>query len=164
MVYETKDVSLLEGYDYYRHKLSNFSPPFIFTAAGYCISQSSFNWRLRLGSRMAMQGDTSQYIHSTERVQLLSQALSAQQTPKYSIDCLEFYHIQPNDENCLPSLLPTMNQLRRLVVEYAPADILLHTLQAIAAAPITTLEVVNLQNSEASSKAVSTLCTVYCAG
>ena len=40
VVYETEDVDLLAGCDYYRHDLTDYIPPSIFTAVGYCISQS----------------------------------------------------------------------------------------------------------------------------
>ena len=160
MVYETEDVSLLDGYDYYRYNLSDYSLPFIFTAVGYCIVQSNFKWRLRLGNHANKRGDTSQYMHSTEGVQLLTQAINTQQTPRYSIDSLAYYHLQPLAEHSLPSLVPTMNQLRRLELSYASADILLHTLQAITAASITTLERVYLSYSEFNSQAVRELCTV----
>ena len=92
-------------------------------------------------------------------MQLLIQALSTQQTPRYTIDSLAFYHVQPLAKQCLQSLLPTMNQLRRLELVYAPAGILLHTLQAVPAAPITTLEEVNLNFSDFSSRTVHELCT-----
>ena len=86
MVYETEDVSLLEDYDYYHYDLTDYSPSFFFTALGYCIFKSSFKWRLKLGSMGTKAGETSQYMQSMEIVQLLTQSLSTQQTPHYSID------------------------------------------------------------------------------
>ena len=50
IVYETENVSLLEGHSLYRYSLSDYSPSSDFTALGYAIATSNYKWELQLGN------------------------------------------------------------------------------------------------------------------
>ena len=138
IVYETENVSLLEGHSLYRYSLSDYSPSLDFTALGYAIATSNYKWELQLGN-------TREYMRSTSQVDLLVQALCHHSNSSYSIvkiDCnhketefaqhllvglpehalqqlemlwLESEALQPLPM-CLPGLISRMNRLRSLML------------------------------------------------
>ena len=178
MVYETENIKLLEGHSLYSYPLSEYSPSFDFTALGYCMATSEYNWTLQLGG-----GD---YMQTTSGVDLLLHALHRHSSGKYTINSIECWHketkvaqsllvglpchtlalvetlelyseaLQPLPA-CLPGLVSTMNKLSRLSLYRATSVTLANTLQAMASAPICTLEWLNLSTSQFSPPAMAAL-------
>ena len=159
LIYETENVSLIEGHLRYSCELSNCSPLLDFTTVGYCIANSSYKWRLELGSN-------KEYIQSLSGIDLLLHALHDH---SYTIDRILFWYeetefaqklltgLSPHTishleflvlesktrqplPQCLPQLIPQMNRLQILTLYRANADTLAKTLTTLAEAPISTLE------------------------
>ena len=186
MVFESEDVSLLEGHSRYLYKLDNSSPLFDFTVLGYCIATSSYKWKLQLGT-------IYREIETTSGVDLLLHALHHHSGNKYTIESIECrykdpevaqrllvglpHHTLPLIERlvlltghvivrlvghlllpqCLPELVHKMDRLCVLVLRYATAATLADTLQALATAPTCTLETLDLWASQFSPPAMQAL-------
>ena len=180
IVYETENVSLLEGHSLYRYSLSDYSPSLDFTALGYAIATSNYNWELELGNER-------EYMRSTSQVDLLVQALSHHSNSSYSIVRIECCHketeyaqhllvglpehalqqletlwlvseaLQPLPM-CLSGLISRMNRLRSLVLRRATEASLTDLLKALAQAPTCTLETLSLDYSQFSPPAMHALC------
>lgn len=167
--------NILGGYEFYCHKLSDYTPLMEWTTLGYCIANSTYRWRLQLG-------DGYQHMQSTAGLHLLLQALQCQSSPHYTIDSLECFHednecrqqllsalplqsmeilklssetIQPLPP-CLSKLCPTLKRLHTLHLCRATAETLTVTLQALAATP-TTLKVLDLGLSQFSLQVMQDL-------
>ena len=155
LVYEAKDLSLLEGHPDYFYGLSDYSPLVEFTALGYCMANGSHKWTLALGKE-------EEYVQSTQGIDQLVNALSDNTSPSYTIQtitcCYEETEIpqrlltvlpqqilqcmhtlilysktpQPLPQ-CLPQLVHKMNTLRVLGLQNATADSLTTTLQVVSA-------------------------------
>ena len=180
IVYETENVSLLEGHYLYRYSLSDYSPSSDFTALGYSIATSNYKWELELGNGI-------EYMRSTSQVDLLVQALCHHSNSSYSIvkiDCnhketefaqhllvglpehalqqLETLWLASESHQplpmCLPGLISRMNRLSHLVLYRATEASLTDTLHALAQAPTCTLEVLDLSDSQFSPPAMHALC------
>ena len=82
MVFESEDVSLLEGHSHYRYPLDNSSPLFDFTALGYCIATSNYKWELQLG-------DALRDMETSSGVDLLLHALHHHSSNNYTIESIE---------------------------------------------------------------------------
>ena len=187
MVFESEDVSLLEGHSRYLYKLDNSSPLFDFTALGYCIATSNYKWKLQLGSDY-------QEMETTSGVDLLLHALHHHSSNRYTIESIECYyedpevaqrllaglphHTMPLIETlvlglprllsltphprrplpqCLPELVHKMDRLCVLLLQRVTAATLSHTLLALATAPTCTLETLNLWGSQFSPPAMQAL-------
>ena len=181
MVFESEDVSLLEGHSHYLYKLDNSSPLFDFTALGYCIATSSYKWKLQLGAIL-------QEMETTSGVDLLLHALHHHSSNKYTIENIECWYDDPEVAQrllaglphhtlplierlvlgnltgprrplpqCLPELVHKMDRLCVLGLCYATAATLADTLQALATAPTCTLETLNLWGSQFSLAAMQAL-------
>ena len=182
MVFESEDVSLLEGHSHYLYKLDNSSPLFDFTALGYCIATSSYKWELQLGTKY-------REMETTSRVDLLLHALHHHSGNKYTIESIECYYKDPEVmqrllaglphhtmpliqrlvlniltgtghrplPQCLPELVHKMDRLCVLQLWFATAATLPDTLQALATAPTCTLETLNLFGSQFSPPAMQAL-------
>ena len=182
IVYETENVSLLEGHTLYRYKLSDYCPSFDFTALGYSIATSNYKWELQLGNHR-------EYMQSMSQVDLLVQALCHHSNSSYSIVKIECYHketefaqhlltglpkhtfqqiktLQLESEAlrplpmCLPGLISRTNRLRNLLLWRATEATLTDTLQAMALVPTCTLEWLSLSYSQFSPQAIHNLCAV----
>ena len=94
MVFESEDVSLLEGHSHYLYKLINSSPLFDFTALGYCIATSNYKWKLQLGDA------------STSGVDLLLHALHHHSSNRYTIESIECGYEDPKVAQRLLAGLP----------------------------------------------------------
>ena len=179
-MYETENVSLLEGHSLYRYSLSDYSPSLDFTALGYAIATSNYKWELKLGNGR-------EYMRSTSQVDLLVQALCHHSNSSYSIvkiDCnhketefaqhllvglpehalqqletlwLESEALKPLPM-CLPGLISRMNRLRYLELQRATEASLTDLLKALAQAPTCTLETLSLWYSQFSPPAMHALC------
>ena len=110
MVFESEDVSLLEGHSRYLYKLDNSSPLFDFTALGYCIATSSYKWKLQLGSDY-------QEMETTSGVDLLLHALH-HSSNRYTIESIECWYGDPEVTQRLLAGLPhhTLPLIERLVL------------------------------------------------
>ena len=179
-MYETENVSLLEGHSLYRYRLSDYSPPLDFTALGYAIATSNYKWELELGN-------ISEYMRSTSQVDLLVQALRHHSNSSYSIVKIECYHKETEFAQhllvgvpehalqqletlllmsesllplpmCLPGLISRMNRLRSLALQRTTEASLTDLLKALAQAPTCTLEELNLSYSQFSPPAMHALC------
>ena len=154
LVYEAKDVSLLQGHSDYTYLLSDYSPLVEFTALGYCMANGSHKWSLALGHK-------EQYMQSTQGIDQLVHTLSDNTSPSYTIhtmsccyeeteipqrlltmlpqQTLQYIHTlllksktpQPLPQ-CLPQLVHKMNTLHTLILVNATADSLTTTLQAVS--------------------------------
>ena len=180
IVYETENVSLLEGHSLYRYRLSDYSPSLDFAALGYAIATSNYKWEFELGN-------VSEHMRSTSQVDLLVQALSHHSNSSYSIveiDCnhketefaqhllvglpehalqqLETLRLVSESLKplpmCLPGLISRMNRLRSLELLRATEATLTDLLKALAQAPTCTLERLNLSYSQFSPPAMHALC------
>ena len=180
IVYETENVSLLEGHSPYRYSLSDYGPSLDFTALGYAIATSNYKWELLLGN-------PSEYMRSTSQVDLLVQALCHHSNSSYSIVKIFCYHketefaqhllaglpehalqqlemLQLESEAlqplpmCLPGLISRMNRLSYLLLQRATEATLTDILQALAQAPTCTLERLDLWHSQFSPPAMHALC------
>ena len=85
MVFESEDVSLLEGHSHYIYELDESSPLFDFTALGYCIATSSYKWNLHLG-------DALQEMVTTSGVDLLLHALHHHSSNRYIIESIQCWY------------------------------------------------------------------------
>ena len=184
MVFESEDVSLLEGHSRYIYKLDNFSPLFDFTALGYCIATSNYKWKLQLETLYRV-------IKTTSGVDLLLHALHHHSSNRYTIESikcrysdpevaqrllaglphhtmplietLELGHLLPHLTDplplpqCLPQLVHKMDRLCVLGLWHATAATLPDTLQALATAPTCTLETLHLLSSQFSPPAMQAL-------
>ena len=186
MVFESEDVSLLEGHSHYLYELDNSSPLFDFTALGYCIATSSYKWKLQLGA-------TFQEMKTTSGVDLLLHALHHHSSNRYTIESIECYYKDPEVAQrllaglphhtlplidrlvlgnlyplssylplrplpqCLPELVHKMDRLCVLGLWCATAATLADTLQALATAPTCTLETLDLVGSQFSPPAMQAL-------
>ena len=180
IVYETENVSLLEGHSLYRYSLSDYSPSLDFTALGYAIATSNYKWELELGNR-------NEYMRSTSQVDLLVQALRHHSNSSYSIVKIDCNHketefaqrlltglpehalqqlemlrlaseaLQPLPM-CLPRIISRMNRLRYLLLQRATETTLTDSLKALARAPTCTLKTLNLSHSQFSLPAMHALC------
>ena len=182
MVFESEDVSLLEGHSRYIYKLDTFSPLFDFTALGYCIATSNYKWKLQLGS-------DHQEMETTSGVDLLLHALHHHSSNRYTIESIGCqygdpevaqrllaglpHHTLPLIESlvlgsltgflrlplpqCLPELVHKMDRLCVLELWYAAGAALTDTLQALATAPTCTLESLDLGGSQFSPPAMQAL-------
>ena len=81
MVFESEDVSLLEGHSHYLYRLDNSSPLFDFTALGYCIAISSYKWKLQLGTVFGEM--------ETSGVDLLLHALHHHSSNRHTIESIQ---------------------------------------------------------------------------
>ena len=182
IVYETENVSLLEGHSLYRYSFSDYSPSSDFTALGYSIATSNYKWKLELGN-------TSEYMRSTSQVDLLVQALCHHSNSSYSIVEIDCYHKETEFSQhllaglpehalqqletlwlvseshqplpmCLPGLISRMNRLSYLLLWRATEASLTVTLHALAQAPTCTLEWLDLTHSQFSPPAMHALCAV----
>ena len=187
MVFESEDISLLEGHSHYIYSLSKSSPLFDFTALGYCIATSCYKWKLELGS--FVEG-----MQTTSGVDLLLHTLHHHSSNSYTIDSIVCWydtevaqrllvglphHTLPLIETlvlgagpviphrrlpipqCLPELIHKMNRLRVLRLRWVTATTLADTLQALATAPTCTLETLNVWDSQLNSPAMQALhCTL----
>ena len=180
IVYETENVSLLEGHSLYKYSLSDYSPSFDFTALGYSIATSNYKWELKLGNQF-------EYMRSTSQVDLLVQALCRHSNSSYAIvkiDCnhketefaqnllaglpehalqqLETLWLESESHQplpmCLPGLISRMNRLSNLLLGMATEASLTVTLHALAQAPTCTLEELDLSHSQFSPPAMHALC------
>ena len=181
MVYETENISLLEGYWLYTYKLSQYSPSFDFTALGYCMASSRDKWSLQLGD-----GNNRDYIQTTSGVDLLLHALHSRSNSKYTINSIDCNHKEteiaqrllvglpchtlPLVETlglvsetlkplpaCLPGFVSTMSKLNALALYRATAATLADTLQALATAPTHTLVRLDLTYSQFNLPAMEAL-------
>ena len=177
IVFETGDVSLLEGHSSYTYKLSDYTPLFDFTALGQCIAQSSYTWRLQLGNH-------EQYMQLTQGVEQLVRTIQSNGSPTFTIDTIECYHketqckqqlltglplhtlqslylssstLQPLPQ-CLPELVHNTTSLRHLMLQGATADSLATTLQALHTSPTPTLEMLSLAGSKFTQPLMQALC------
>ena len=185
MVFESEDVSLLEGHSHYLYKLDYSSPLFDFTALGYCIATSNYKWKLQLG-------DLFHEMETTSGVDLLLHALHHHSSNRYTIESIECqyqdpevaqrllaglpYHTLPLIERlvldrllltsvllrrplpqCLPELVHKMDRLCVLQLRHATAATLPDTLLALATAPTCTLETLDLWGSQFSPPAMQAL-------
>ena len=187
MVFESEDVSLLEGHSHYLYRLNNSSPLFDFTALGYCIATSSYKWKLLLGT-------LSRGMQTRSGVDLLLHALHHHSSNRYTIESIQCWyedtevaqrllvglphHTLPLIETlvvgrlriltgrlllrrplpqCLPELVLKMDRLCVLRLRYATAATLADTLQALATAPTCTLETLDLMGSQFSQPAMQAL-------
>ena len=82
MVFESEEVSLLEGHIHYLYELDNSSPMFDFTALGYCIATSNYKWKLQLGT-------LSRGMETMSGVDLLLHALHHHSSNSYTIDSIQ---------------------------------------------------------------------------
>ena len=99
MVFESEDVSLLEGHSHYLYELDESSPLFDFTALGYCIATSNYKWKLQLGS----------YYHemeTTSGVDLLLHALHHHSNNRYTIESIQCCYKDPEVAQRLLAGLP----------------------------------------------------------
>ena len=180
IVYETENVSLLEGHSLYRYSLSDYSPSLDFTALGYSIATSNYKWELTLGNEL-------EYMRSTSQVDLLVQALCHHSNSSYSIVKIDCYHKETEFAQhllaglpehalqqletlwleseshqplpmCLPGLISRMNRLSHLLLWRATEATLTVTLHALAQAPTCTLEMLDLSHSQFSPPAMHALC------
>ena len=180
IVYETENVSLLEGHSVYRYSLSDYSPSLDFTALGYAIATSNYKWELQLGNQY-------DHMRSTSQVDLLVQALCHHSNSSYSIvkiDCnhketefaqhllvglpehalqqLETLGLKSESHQplpmCLPGLISRMIRLRSLGLQRATEATLTDLLKALARAPTCTLERLDLSDSQFSPPAMHALC------
>ena len=180
IVYETENVSLLEGHSLYRYSLSDYSPSLDFTALGYAIATSNYKWELKLGNAI-------EYMRSTSQVDLLVQALRHHSNSSYSIVRIDCYHKETEFAQhllvgvpehalqqletlwlasealkplpmSLPGLISRMNRLRLLVLRRATEASLTDLLKALVQAPTCTLETLNLLYSQFSPPAMHALC------
>ena len=178
LVYEAKDLSLLEGHPDYLYKLSDYSPLVEFTALGYCMANGSHKWTLALGNE-------EQYVQSTQGIDQLVHALSDNTSPSYTIHtitcCYEETEIpqrlltvlpqqilqcmhtltlysktpQPLPQ-CLPQLVHKMNTLCILMLENATADSLTTTLQAVSTC---NLQLLGLQGCQLTLTGLQAFCS-----
>ena len=178
LVYETKDVSLLQGHSDYTYVLSDYSPLVEFTALGYCMANGSHKWTLLLGN-------SEQYMQSTQGIDQLVHALSDNTSPSYTIhtiacwyeeteipqrlltvlpqQTLQYIHTllldsktpQPTPQ-CLPQVVHKMNTLRVLGLKNATADSLTTTLEAVSTC---NLEALVLQGCQLTLAAMQAYCS-----
>ena len=180
IVYETENVSLLEGHSLYRYRLSDYSPSLDFTALGNAIATSNYKWELELGNGR-------EYMRSTSQVDLLVQALRHHSNSSYSIVRIDCYHKETEFAQhllvgvpehalqqletlwlasealkplpmCLPGLISRMNRLSYLALQSATEATLTDLLKALAQAPTCTLETLSLWYSQFSPPAMHALC------
>ena len=111
MVFESEDVSLLEGHSRYLYRLDNSSPLFDFTALGYCIATSNYKWKLQLGSEF-------QEMETTSGVDLLLHALHHHSSNSYTIESIKCYYKDPEVAQRLLAGLPhhILSLIERLVL------------------------------------------------
>ena len=182
IVYETENVSLLEGHSLYRYRLSDYSPSLDFTALGYSIATSNYKWELQLGN-------ISEYMRSTSQVDLLVQALCHHNNssssysivkidcnhketefaqhllvglPEHALQQLKTLWLQSESHQplpmCLPGLISSMNRLSHLLLWRATEASLTDTLHALAQAPTCTLKRLDLRYSQFSPPLMHALC------
>ena len=184
MVFESEDVSLLEGHSHYRYQLDKSSPLFDFTALGYCIATSNYKWTLQLGSYY-------QEMQTMSGVDLLLHALHHHSSNRYTIEGIKCWYKDPEVvqrllaglphhtlplintlglgslnrltaihqplPQCLPELVHKMDRLCVLRLWHATAATLADALQALTTAPTCTLEVLHLWGSQLSPPAMQAL-------
>lgn len=182
MIYETEDISILDGHDYYTYALTDFSPLFEFTAMGFGIANSSYRWRLQIG-------ENYQWSQLKAGMQLLIQAMNIHDRPSYTISSIKCFFEEPEVVQMLmegirpetlthietlmleskamqplPKLLPAiiskMNRLQSLRLDRIASDSIASTLQALDAASVSTLEVIHLYGSAFTMEAMQALCSV----
>ena len=112
MVFESEDISLLEGHSHYLYKLDYSSPLFDFTALGYCIATSNYKWKLQLGDRF-------QEMETTSGVDLLLHALHHHSSNRYTIESIACYYEDPEVAQRLLVGLPhhTLPLIETLVLD-----------------------------------------------
>ena len=162
--------------------VGNYSPLHDFTALGYCIANSSYKWKLKLGNN-------TEYMQSTSGVDLLVQALHYHISSSYSIYEIQCWHketvfaqhllaglphhtlplikilhlysegLQPLP-TCLPELVCEMNILRDLKLWRATADTLANMLQALATAPPYTLMWLSIKYTPFNPQVMQALCAL----
>ena len=99
MVFESEDVSLLEGHSRYLYTLDKSSPLFDFTALGYCIATSNYKWKLLLGTLI-------REMETTSGVDLLLHALHHHSSNRYTIENIECWYKAPEVAQRLLAGLP----------------------------------------------------------
>ena len=111
MVFESEDVSLLEGHSHYIYELDESGPLFDFTALGYCIATSNYKWKLQLGGAL-------RDMETTSGVDLLLHALHYHSRNRYTIESIECYYKDPEVVQWLLAGLPhnTLPLIKRLVL------------------------------------------------
>ena len=111
MVFESEDVSLLEGHSHYFYKLNTSRPLIDFTALGYCIVTSNYKWKLQLG-------DEFQEMETTSGVDLLLHALHHHSSNSYTIESIECHYKDSEVTQRLLAGLPhhTLSLIETLVL------------------------------------------------
>ena len=99
LVYEAKDVTLLEGHPHFTYQLKDYSPLVDFTALGYCIANSSYKWSLELGNE-------KQHMQSTQGIDQLVQALGHNTSPNFTIHSITCYYKETEIPQQLLTALP----------------------------------------------------------
>ena len=178
LVYEAKDVSLLEDHPHCTCRLSDYSPLVEFTALGYCMVNSSHKWSLVLG-------DDNQPMQSTQGIYQLVHTLNDNTNPSYTIHSMMCWYeetkipqqllkVLPQQTlpcihtlilrsktpqplpQCLPQLVRKMNTLRVLGLDNCIADTLATTLQAVST---DNLEWLSLDGSQLTLAAMQACCS-----
>ena len=185
MVYKIEDFSLLEGHSHYTYHLIESTPLSDLTALGYCIATSNYKWKLQLGSRFqgiktitgvnlllhALHHHSSNsytiesircyYVETEVAQQLLSglphHTLPLIKTLVLSGPLLRLPFQRLLLPQCLPELIHKMNKFRVLKLQSITKATLSDTLQALAAAPTCTLEMLDLSRSKFSTLAIQAL-------
>ena len=181
MIYETEDISILDGHDYYTYALTDFSPLFEFTAMGFGIANSSYRWRLQVG-------ENYQWSQSKAGVQLLTQAMNNHNRPSYTISSIKCFFEEPDVvqmlmegirpeilahietlmleskamqplPQCLPAIISKMSTLQSLRLDRIASDAIASTLQALVAASISTLKIIHFDGSDFTMEAMQALCS-----
>ena len=182
LLYECEDISILDSQRTYWCTLTDYSSLLDFSTLGYCISHSNCRWSPELGS-------LGQYLQSPDGIRLLIQELKRSGSSDYIIDGITCHHNDPQcvqellkalphrtlqyiDElflssktfqplpQCLPSVIAKMKSLRRLLLWKTTAKSLVHTLNSLARAPPTPLELLSLRGSTFSLQTTQALCSV----
>ena len=184
LAFETENVSLFSGHNYYKYNLLRYSPLIDFTALGYCIAKSGAKWELQLGNYFS-----DGYMQTTAGVDLLVQALHHHRGSGYTFHSIKLNYkdseiaqhllmglpshtlplmttlwlasenLQPLP-SCLPGLVSTMIRLCDLVLWRATAATLVDTLQALARTHTDTLVRLDLAYSQFSHPAMAALVTL----
>ena len=102
LLYECGDASILDSHRSYVCQVTDYNPLFDLITLGYCITHSNCSWRLELGEIL-------QFIKSTDRVQMLVQALQNHNSSSYnySIESIVCYY---SALACVEQLLTEMPQ------------------------------------------------------
>ena len=100
LLHESRRTDIMDSQRTYSCTLTDYSQPSEFSVLGHCIATGSYKWRLKLG-------EPGQNMQSTERVELLVQALKSHSNPDYNIVSIVCYYDAPD---CAKQLLMEMPQ------------------------------------------------------